>query len=222
MEIDLAQGQPGAALKLLQEKPLTWRDLPIKQVQYATQRGLALAGVGRRGEAALALRQAVAGVEDLRRRAPGERAGFFQAGIYGGYVRPYQGLVGVLGEMSLHQEALPPALREYGPGTKEAAFYFAEGTKARALLEAMALGARQQTRAEIPAELRRREADLLNRLAALEVQREKAVPGGEEALKEVDDQKASLDAELKALVQELRQHYPGYAAFALSPAPAGG
>jgi tetratricopeptide (TPR) repeat protein len=212
VELWLAQGQPGKALKLLQEKTPTWRDYPTKQVQYYTQRGLALAGEGRLGEAALDLRQAVEGVEDLRRRAPGERAGFFQAGIYGGYVRPYRGLVTVLGEMSLKTEVLPPALREYGPGPQEAAFYFAESTKGRALLETMAQGARQQTRAEIPAELRQREDSLLNRLTALSAQREKALKGGEAAIKEVDDKKAGLTAELKTLVQELRQRYPVYAA----------
>ena len=212
VELRLAQGQPGEALKLLQDPPPARRDLPAKQVQYYTQRGLALAGEGRRGEAALALRQAVEGVEDLRRRAPGERAGFFQAGIYGGYVRPYRWLVTVLGEMSLNSEALPAALREYGPGAGEAAFYFAEGTKGRALLEAMAQAARQQTREEIPAELRQQEESLLNRLAALSAQQEKAVKGGEEAFTEVQDKKARLTAELKTLVQELRQHYPVYAA----------
>ena len=135
VELDLARGQPEKALKLLQEKPPTWRDFPAKQVQYYTQRGLALAGEGRLGEAALDLRQAVAAVEDLRRRAPAERAGFFQAGIYGGYVRPYRGLVSVLAEMAVKPEALPPTLEEYGPGPGSAAFYFAESTKGRVLLE---------------------------------------------------------------------------------------
>ncbi len=211
-ELWLAQGQPGKALKLLQEKTPTWRELPVKQVQYYTQRGLALAAEGRLGEAALDLRQAVAGVEDLRRRAPGERTGFFQAGIYGGYVRPYRGLVTALGEMFLRQEALPPALREYGPGAGAAAFYFAEGTKGRALLEAMAQGARQQTRAEIPPELRQQEESLLNRLAALAAQQEKAVKGGEKVWAAVQDKKARLTGELTTLVKKLRQHYPVYAA----------
>ena len=40
----------------------------------------------------------------------------------------------------------------------------------------------------------------------------KALKGGEAAIKEVEDKKARLTAELKTLVQELRQHYPVYAA----------
>jgi tetratricopeptide (TPR) repeat protein len=222
-ELWLAQGQPGKALKLLQEKTPTWRELPVKQVQYYTQRGLALAAEGRLGEAALDLRQAVAGVEDLRRRAPGERTGFFQAGIYGGYVRPYRGLVSALGKMSLKQESLPAALREYGPGAGEAAFYFAESTKGRALLEAMVQGARQQTRAEIPPELRQQEESLLNRLAALAAQQEKARKAGKEAWAAVQGQKARLTGEFKTLVQNLRQHYPVYAALHYpQPLPAAG
>ena len=212
VEVALARGQPGEALKLLQDRSPTWRDLPVKQVQYYTQMGAALAGVGRLGDGALALHRAVEGAEDLRRRAPGERAGFFRAGIPGGFVRPYRSLVAALAEMSLKKEALPGELKEYGPEAKDAAFFFAEGTKARALLETMAQAARQQSRAEIPAELRQREEGLLNRLAALDNQWQQASKGGEEAVKEVQDRKAGLAAELKALIKELREKYPAYAA----------
>jgi CHAT domain-containing protein len=53
---------------------------------------------------------------------------------------------------------------------------------------------------------------LLNRLAALPAQQEKALKGGEVAMAEVANKKASLNAALKTLVQELRQDYPVYAA----------
>ena len=76
----------------------------------------------------------------------------------------------------------------------------------------MAQAARQETRTEIPAELRQQEESLLNRLAALEAQWEKALKGGEAAVKEVQEKKARLTGELKALMQELRQNYPLYAA----------
>ena len=48
-------------------------------------------------------------------------------------------------------------------------------------------------------------------MAALEAQWEKAFTGGEAALKEVQEKKACLTGELKALIQELRQKYPLYA-----------
>jgi CHAT domain-containing protein/Tfp pilus assembly protein PilF len=211
-ELALAQGRPGEALKLLQDQSLICRYCPTNQVEYYTRRGLALAGVGRSGEAALALRQAVAAAEELRQRAPGERTGFFKAGGYGGYVRPYRGLVSVLAEMSRKQEELPPALKEYGPGAGEAAFYFAEATRGRVLLESMARAARKTTQVELPRELGQREMSLHHQLSALEAQWEKALAGGEEALKEVRARKEKLSAELQALIRELRQKYPLYAA----------
>ena len=212
VDLALARGQPEEALKLLQDQAPTWRDTPRYQVQYYTLQGLALAGVGRRGEAALTLLKAVHGVEDLRRRTPGERAGFFQGGLWGGNIRPYRGLVSVLGEMAIKPEALPPALKEYGPEAGAAAFYFAEATKGRALLESMAQAARQTTAAQLSPELRQREEALGNRLAALESQWEKALKGGEAAVKEVKAKKEHLTGELHKLVQELRQQYPRYAA----------
>ena len=60
--------------------------------------------------------------------------------------------------------------------------------------------------------MRQREESLLNRLAALTAQQEKAVKGGEEAWREVQDKRARLTGELKTLVQKLRQDYPVYAA----------
>lgn len=155
--------------------------------------------MGRLGEAALALQQAVQGVEELRRRALGEMSGFFQAGSVGGYIRAYRGLVSVLGEMALKPEPLPlpPALKGYGPSAGAVAFYFPEATKGRVLLETMAAAARQETRIEIPADLRQQEESLLNQLAALEAQWEKALKGGEEAVKEVQVKKARLSAELR-------------------------
>jgi CHAT domain-containing protein/Tfp pilus assembly protein PilF len=211
-ELFLARGQPEEALKLLQDLAPTWKATPLYHVQYHTQHGLTLAGVRRQGEAALALLQAVQGVEELRRRAPRERAGFFQAGSAGGYLRAYRGLVSVLGEMALKPQALPPALKAYGPDAGAAAFYFAEATKGRVLLETMAAAARKETRVEIPAEMRQKEEKLLNQLAALEAQWEKALKGGEAALKEVREKKARLTGELNALIKELRHNYPLYAA----------
>jgi CHAT domain-containing protein/tetratricopeptide (TPR) repeat protein len=209
----LAQAQSEEALKLLQNlPPPSWRCSPDYRMQYHTQHGIALAGLGRFGEASLALHRAVQEVEGLRRQTFGEKSGFFQAGPVGGYIRAYRGLVSVLGEMALKPETLPPALKEYGPSAGAAAFYFAESTKSRMLLETLAAAVRQETRIEIPAELRQQEESFLNRLAALEAQWEKAFKGGELAIKEVQEQKARLTGELHALIKKLRQNYPLYAA----------
>ncbi len=209
----LAQAQSEEALKLIQDlPPPSLRASPDYRVQYHTQQGMALAGLGRFGEASLALHRAVQEVEGLRHRAFGEKSGFFQAGPVGGYIRAYRGLVSVLGEMALKPETLPPALKEYGPSAGAAAFYFAESTKSRVLLETLAAAVRQETRIEIPAELRQQEESFLNRLAALETRWEKAFKGGELAIQEVQEQKASLTGELHALIKKLRQNYPLYAA----------
>ena len=145
--------------------------------------------MGRLGEAAAALVKAVAGIEALRRRVAGERAGFFQAGYAGGYLRAYRGLVAVLAEMALKGEALPPDLKKYGASPAAAAFYFAEATKARVLLETMAEAARKTSRVEIPRRPEEREESLQHQLAALEAQWEKALKGGEVALKEVQQKR---------------------------------
>jgi len=254
VELSLARGQPAEALKLLQGHAPTWRDTLLYNVQYHTLQGLALAGVGRLGEAALALHQAVQAVEELRRRTPGQKTEFFQGGLYGGNIRPYRGLVSVLAEMARKHEALPPALKDYGPDAGAAAFYFAEDTKARVLLEAMAAAVlkqtpgpvsaafysaedtkarvlpeamaaevQKQTPTEIRPDLHQREENLLNLQAALEAQWEKALVGGEEAVKEVQQKKARLNADLQALITELRQKYPLYAALHYpQPVPAAG
>jgi len=211
-EIALAQGQPKEALKLLQSMALTWRSSPLFLVEYHTQYGLALAGVGHMEKAALALRQAVQGVEDLRSRTPGEKASFFQAGSAGGYIRAYRGLVSVLAEIGLKKEKLPHDLGEHGPGAGNAAFYFAEATKGRVLLESLAAAARKTSRVELPEELRRREESLLNQMTALKDQWEKALQGGEIAVKEAREKKARLTSEQRALVKELQQKFPVYAA----------
>jgi CHAT domain-containing protein/Tfp pilus assembly protein PilF len=211
-ELALVQGRPGDAIQLLQGRKPTWRSTPGYKVEYYTQQGQALSGLSRRPEAVQALLRAVQGVEELRKRVSMDKAGFFRTGMPGGYLRPYRELVEVLAEITLEKEELPQTLREYGPDPGAAAFYFAEATKARVLLEAMAQSARQQTRLEIPEELRQKEASLLNQMAALELQWEKAFTGGETALQEVQEKKARLTGELKALIQELRQKYPLYAA----------
>ena len=180
---------------------------------FFTQKGLALAGVGRLPEAAVNLWQAVEGIEILRQKVTGERTGFLRpAGSVGGYIRPYQGLVAVLSRMALTDVSLPKDLRAYGRKPEAAAFYFAEAAKARTLLESMAQAAQQTSRAELPADLRQREQSLLNQIAANEDQWQKALLGGEKAVQEAKNRREKLNLELQTLIGKLRKSHPLYAA----------
>ena len=85
--------------------------------------------------------------------------------------------------------ALPPALG-VRPGPEAAAFYFAEATKGRALLEAMAQAARQTTGLN-PGGTAAAGGKLTEPAGRLQAQWEKALKGGEEAVKEVKDKRES-------------------------------
>jgi CHAT domain-containing protein len=212
IELALVRDRFEAALQYLPKLKPTWKATPKSQIQYFTLLGLTQAGLGKRKEAVGDLLQAVQMVEELRQKVTIERAGYFQGGIYGGNLRPYRGLVMVLAEMHKHQEGLPVSLQKYGPGADEAAFYFAEATKARTLLEDLAAVARRQPAVGIPAELRRREQDLHNQWEALDKQWEQALSGGEAAIQEVQERRDQLRVQLEELLQELRRNYPRYAA----------
>ncbi|MBM4285668.1 MAG: tetratricopeptide repeat protein [Deltaproteobacteria bacterium] len=213
VELRLAAQRPAEALALLKKLAPSWQDTLLYRVQYHTQLGLALSGLGRQGEAAEALVQAVADLETLRSRVkPGERGGFFQAGGYGGHARPYRGLVAALAALAQKGEALPQAVQPYGPDPAAAGFYFAEATKGRVLLEEMAAAARRQGSGEIPPELARKEQGLVDRLGALEANWEKHHTQGEKILADYRKQREDLQKQLDELVAELRQKYPRYAA----------
>jgi len=212
VELYLTTGRASMALDLLAKMIPTPKQSPTYHIQYFTQQGEALTQAGRRREAALALVKAVKETEQLRQRITGERIGLFRAGISGGFIRPYQGLVKVLAEMAEQKEPLPSNLQDYGPDAKAGAFYFTEATKGRALLEGQAEAARKQILVGIPEGLRQREESLVNQITALDAVWEKAVQGGEWALREGQQRKERLAAELQILIRELRQRYPLYAA----------
>jgi tetratricopeptide (TPR) repeat protein len=213
VELDLAMGRPEEALRRMDEKA-PWNSVPTYQVQFNTQKGLALAGVGRLPEAAISLCKAVQGTETLRQKVTtGERVSFLGAGGYGRNIRPYRGLVAVLAQMALTGADLPPELRPFGPEPRAAAFYFAESAKARSMLESLAQAGRQTSRGELPEDdLRQREQNLLNQIAANEGYWEKALQGGKEALREALDKREMLSAKLQTLIKEIRKSDSRYAA----------
>ena len=212
IELHLVTGRAAAALKMLQDMVPSWRATPGYQAQYFTQRGLALYGVGRWAEASVSLVRAVAIIEALRQRAPLGQTGFFQTGLVGGFIRAYRGLVTALAEGSQEGGALPQSMAKYAPDLATAAFYFAESTKARALLEAMAKAARRHQSLQIPEDLAIREQKLHNRLDALETRWDKYYTQGGDTVKYFQQQREALQGEIDRLVVELRNKHPRYAA----------
>ena len=211
VELYLATQKAPAAIKLLTGMALSLKSPPGEFIQYNTQMGLALAEEGRYGEGAITLSKAVQEIEQVRQRIKEPGASFFQAGSVGGYLRAYRGLVASLAEMAIRGEPLPSELQGYGSDPGAAAFAVVEATKGRVLLESLANAARRQTQVDIPPELRQREEKLLHQMTSLDAQWEKALAGGEEALKEVKVRQEKLRSELHTLIQELRQRYPLYA-----------
>lgn len=213
VDLNLARGKEEEALNILQDIQPFERSGPLAKVQYYTQRGLALKGTGRREEAALALLEATKIIEDLRASTPGDRTGFFAAGLNSGHFRAYRGMVEVLAEMARKGEPIPSDLQTYGPEAEAAAFYFAEAIKARALLEAMTTGI-PATGQELPADLAEKEQRLLKALSTSDTQREKVFTGAfkQKSFESFQMKTDSLQKELQDLVSELRRRFPRYAA----------
>ena len=226
VELYLATGQYEAALNVITRPHTTagaikaWSS-PTRQALYYTQKGLALKGLGKREEASAALMEAIKNIEGLRGRTPGERTSFFESGLLGGYFRAYQGMVGLLAEMAQKGEPTPAGLQTFGPDPGAAAFYFAEATKARSLLEALAAGA-ARIQPQLPPDLAAREKSLQERLLALEAQRAERITtkGGrsrdrmDQPAQEFQLERDALQQELDGFVAELRRRDPRYAALA--------
>jgi tetratricopeptide (TPR) repeat protein len=210
LELYLATGRYQEVLGRLEKFSLSAYAPPLSTAACATHRGRALAGMGRRGEAATQLVTAIREIEHLRKRVTGPRTGFFQIKKHR---EAYLQLTAVLGDMAVRGEPLPPALEKFGPHTAAAGFYCAEATKGRVLLEEMAATAAARSGlGQIPAELARQERELLQRLEALEANWEKHYTRGEEAVAAFRKQREALQQQLDELVAELRQKYPRYAA----------
>jgi len=222
IETYLAVKRYDEALALLKETPPVWRDNRVRHLEYSTQYGQALRGKGLLKESAHELLKAVLISEEMRRQS-GEKERFFAGGGYIGRLTPHRLLVSVLSERALRGEAIEEEFKPYGRDLASAAFHFSELTKARALLEAMAAGAKRYDEPEVSPELRKREASLLERLAEAEGSWEAAFKKGEAALTRLIRKKEELNRELDSLVSEIRSSYPRYAALKYpKPFPAGG
>jgi tetratricopeptide (TPR) repeat protein len=221
IETYLALKRYDDALALLRETPPVWRDNRVRHMEYATQYGQALRGKGQLKESGHELLKAVLISEEMRRHA-GHKEGFFAGGGYISRSAPHRLLVSVLAERAMAGEAIEQEFKPYGRDLASAAFHFAELTKARTLLEAMAGAARTYDEPEVSAGIKRKEEAILQQLAEIEAAWETAYKKGEAVLDGLAKRKEALERELSSLVAEIRTRYPKYAALKYPrPVPAG-
>ena len=211
VEVYLATRQYDKALALLQETVPVWNDSDHYRFLFHTQHGLALQGRRQLPEAAATLVKAVSLAEEMRQRVS-DRLAFFGASSQGGRIRAYRALVAILAERALHGERVDPTFAAYGQSMAAYAWYFAEATKARVLLETMAASARQTAKVVLPPALRVQEESLHTQLAALQDQWAEVYKSGEAAFNAFRERKQRLTQSLHALIARLRHEHPRYAA----------
>lgn len=211
IEVALATQRYEKALALLQEGIPVAQESDHYRFLFYTQQGLALRGLRRLPEASAALLQAVTLAEEMRQRVA-DRLTFFGDSAQGGRIRAYRALVATLAERALQGETSDARLAPYGRTLAAAAWYFAEATKARVLLESLATAAKRSTNVALPPDLRGTEEQLHVQLGALQDQWSEAYQRGPAALQAWQERKQALTQQLQALVTRLRQDHPRYAA----------
>ncbi len=211
VDISLALKKYDDTLFLLKDKTPRWNATGSYQIQFYTLHGGALKGKKMLKESSSDFLKAISISEDMRQRIKGEKSGFLGAGSAGGRIRAYRGLVSTLAERALNGEQFDNLFIPYGKDLASSAFYFAEATKARTLLETMAESARKYNKTEFPVELRKKEEDILHQLSAIENIWEDTYKKGEEGFKELVKRKEELKKELDSFIALLRKEYPLYA-----------
>ena len=212
VEVYLATKRYDEALALLKEIPPSWKEGSQFRMEYHTQYGLALKGKDNLRESASELLKAVSIVEEIR-HGVSEKGGFFTGGGYISRLMPHRLLVSVFSERAMAGEMIAEEFKPYGKDFASAAFYFAELTKARTLLESMAGAARKHDETEMPPEIKIKEDSILKQLSEIEDNWETAYKKGEAVFNKLLKRKEGLDKELNSLISEIRSKYPRYAAF---------
>ena len=184
------------ALNILNDMDYDWNANHTYKIQFHIQRGVAFKGLGKLKEASRDFLKAVSLTEELRQKIKGEKTGFLGAGIIGGRIRAYRGLVSTLAERVLNGEHVDNLFIPYGKDLASATFYFSEFTKARTLLEAMSKSSNKANKIELPHDLKLREEYILDELSAIENQWEDTYIKGEEAFKELVKRRENLQKNL--------------------------
>ncbi|MDD3846866.1 MAG: CHAT domain-containing protein [Syntrophorhabdaceae bacterium] len=198
-----------ACLAKMQPQPYT--DDPYR-ILFHTQYGSALRGKNLLKAASTEFLKAVNVSEEIRGGLK-EKEGFFAAGFAGSHIRAFKSLVAVLCEGALKGDTMEPDFLPYGTTLASAAFYFAESTKARSLLEDMAASSAQHDSIGLSDDLKLREARLLNQLSSIQNEWEGVYKKrNQKDYLDLVKRKKMINEELNALISEIRAKYPRYAA----------
>jgi tetratricopeptide (TPR) repeat protein len=158
--------------------------------------GLALEGVGEHSSARAVYEKAVEFIEQQRESlVEPQRRRFFAAKVMGfSRLEPYEGLSRVHAALQEDEESL----------------FWAEHTKARLLLEAVAQRS-LNNRLRLPADLAKQEGDLITRIATTSKQLQGAFEQkNTERYQALAQELAALKQEQTALIARLRRAYPAY------------
>lgn len=212
VEIYLQTGRYNQALSLLQQQLPAALAGDQVVAEHEMQTGRALMGRGEYGLASRHLLKSYQLLEEMR-SSVAERGSFLAAGGGGGRFRTYRSLTASVAEQALQNDPLVPELRNYGGSNAAAAFYFAEASKARTLIERVAESGRSSVAASsLPAASREEEQQLRQQLTALDAGREQAVRGGSVSYGQYQQQRQVLHRQLDQLVARLQREFPLYAA----------
>jgi len=212
VEIYLQTGRYDQALSLLQQQLPSALAGDQVVAEHEMQTGRALMGRGDYAGASRHLLKSYQLLEELRSSVV-ERGTFLTAGGGGGRFRTYRALTASVAEQALRGDQAVPEVRNYGGNSAAAAFYFAEASKARSLIERVAENGRSSVAASgLPAVVREEEQQLRQQLVALEAGRDKAVRGGTAMYSQYQQQRQILHRQLDQLAARLQRDYPVYAA----------
>lgn len=200
-----------ALVYLVKMQPEWYADDPYR-ILFHTQLGLALKGKGSLKDASTEFLKAVTISEEMRTRLK-DKEGFFSGGFAGSHIRPYKSLVATLSERALKGDDKDSQFLPYGRDLASSAFYFAESTKARRLLEEIAESSSQNDSTNLPDNLRQQEANILNQLLGVQEHWEEVYKkGNEKEFRVLIERKETLKKELDALINVIKIKYPRYAA----------
>ncbi|MCE5194362.1 MAG: CHAT domain-containing protein [Nitrospiraceae bacterium] len=196
---------------LIQENPPTWRNSMNRHFDYHVQMGMVLKGKGVLNDSSQEFLKAAKIIEEMRQTI-NEKTGFFGGSRYIGRLTPHRELVNMLSELTEKKTRMPDVFNAYGKDPASVAFYFAELTKARTLLETIANSSKGYDESEIPESIRKKEKGLFEELSLIEKNWEKALSQGEQEVKKLSQKKEDVLRKLESHISLLRRDYPRYAA----------